>query len=223
MSTVTSATDVFASLNRGTTTETANEAGSADRFLKLLVAQMRNQDPLNPMDNAQVTSQMAQINTVDGINRLNDTVSGLNSQFVQLQALQGASLLGRDVSVSGDRLSIAGEGDEAVGRGGFELAGTAERVRLEVLDGAGNVVGSRDLGAHAAGAHRFEWPVTGVTDTEGLRFRITATNGSTTVTTRPLNDDRVLSVSTSGSGLQLGLANGGTVDYGAVRAVRMPG
>jgi flagellar basal-body rod modification protein FlgD len=223
MSTVTSATDVFASLNRGTTPETANEAGSADRFLKLLVAQMRNQDPLNPMDNAQVTSQMAQINTVDGINRLNDTVSGLNSQFVQLQALQGASLLGRDVSVSGDRLSIAGEGDESVGRGGFELAGTAERVRLEVLDGAGNVVGSRDLGAHAAGAHRFEWPVTGVTDTEGLRFRITATNGSTAVTARPLNDDRVLSVSTSGSRLQLGLANGGTVDYGAVRAVRMPG
>ena len=46
-------------------------AGSEDRFLKLLVAQMQNQDPLNPMDNAQVTSQMAQINTVSGIEKLN--------------------------------------------------------------------------------------------------------------------------------------------------------
>ncbi|MEO7151273.1 MAG: flagellar hook capping FlgD N-terminal domain-containing protein, partial [Burkholderiaceae bacterium] len=58
--------------------KTSNEAGSADRFLKLLVAQMQNQDPLNPMDNAQVTSQMAQINTVNGIEKLNTTVQGLS-------------------------------------------------------------------------------------------------------------------------------------------------
>ena len=47
-----------------------------DRFLKLLVAQMQNQDPLNPMDNAQVTSQMAQINTVSGIEKLNTHGAG---------------------------------------------------------------------------------------------------------------------------------------------------
>ena len=81
------------------TVTTKNDAGSEDRFLKLLVAQMQNQDPLNPMDNAQVTSQMAQINTVSGIEKLNTTVPGLNSQFVQLQALQGATLVGRDVTV----------------------------------------------------------------------------------------------------------------------------
>ena len=50
---------------------TANDAASADRFLKLLVAQMQNQDPMNPMDNAEITSQMAQISTVDGIAQLN--------------------------------------------------------------------------------------------------------------------------------------------------------
>src|SRR5512147_131653 len=81
-------------------------AGGADRFLKLLVAQMQNQDPLNPMDNAQVTSQMAQINTVTGIEKLNTTVQGLNSQFVQMQALQGASLVGRDVIVPGNLVDI---------------------------------------------------------------------------------------------------------------------
>ena len=79
---------------------------TSDRFLKLLVAQMQNQDPLNPMDNAQVTSQMAQINTVTGIEKLNTTVQGLNGQFVQLQALQGASLVGRDVIVAGNRCSV---------------------------------------------------------------------------------------------------------------------
>ena len=92
----------------GGSATTKNEAGSQDRFLKLLVAQMQNQDPMNPLDNAQVTSQMAQINTVSGIDKLNTTVAGLNGQLVQLQALQGATLVGRDVTVAGNRLSVQG-------------------------------------------------------------------------------------------------------------------
>ena len=79
---------------------------TSDRFLKLLVAQMKNQDPLNPMDNAQVTSQMAQINTVTGIDKLNTTVAGLSAQFMQMQAMQGASLVGHDVIVAGNKLDI---------------------------------------------------------------------------------------------------------------------
>ena len=100
-----------------TTTITKNDAGSEDRFLKLLVAQMQNQDPMNPLDNAQVTSQMAQINTVTGNDKLNTTVAGLNGQLVQLQALQGATLVGRAVTVAGDRLAVV----DGQGVGGFEL------------------------------------------------------------------------------------------------------
>ena len=95
---------------------------TSDRFLKLLVAQMQNQDPLNPMDNAQVTSQMAQINTVNGIEKLNTAVSGLANQFVQMQALQGAALVGRDVIVEGNRMDI----EEGAGQGGFELASAGD-------------------------------------------------------------------------------------------------
>src|SRR6186713_3264793 len=102
---------------------------TSDRFLKLLVAQMKNQDPLNPMDNAQVTSQMAQINTVTGIDKLNTTVQGLSTQFMQLQAVQGASLVGRDVVVPGNTLQI----DDGTGEGGFELAGPADQVKVEIL------------------------------------------------------------------------------------------
>ncbi len=67
---------------------------------------MQNQDPLNPLDNAQVTSQLAQINTVNGIEKLNTTVQGLSGQFMQMQALQGASLVGRDVVVAGNQLAF---------------------------------------------------------------------------------------------------------------------
>ena len=110
----------------------ADTTVTADRFLKLLVAQMKNQDPLSPMDNAQVTSQMAQINTVSGIEKLNNTVAGLATQFTQLQAIQGASLVGHDVVVPGNGLQIT----NAVGEGGFELTAPADQVKVEILSPA---------------------------------------------------------------------------------------
>ena len=125
MSTISALADSMnASAGNGSTTK--NQAGAEDRFLKLLIAQMQNQDPMNPLDNAQVTSQMAQINTVSGIEKLNTTVEGLNNQFVQMQALQGAALVGRSITLAGNRIDIGG----GVGVGGFELAGTADSVKV---------------------------------------------------------------------------------------------
>ncbi len=121
--------------------KTKNEAGAEDRFLKLLVAQMQNQDPLNPMDNAQVTSQMAQIQSVNGIEKLNRTVESLGTQFAQMNALQGASLVGRDVIVPGSRLA---PNDEGLVQGGFELNGPADSVTVEVLNAGGRVIDTID-------------------------------------------------------------------------------
>ena len=64
-----------------TSNSTTDPAAAQDRFLKLLVAQLNNQDPMNPMDNAQMTSQMAQINTVTGIQQLNKTMESMAGQF----------------------------------------------------------------------------------------------------------------------------------------------
>ena len=193
---------------------TANDAASADRFLKLLVAQMQNQDPLNPMDNAQVTTQMAQINTVAGIDKLNGTVQSLNGQFVQMQALQGAGLVGRDVTVVGDRFALTAAGAEAA----FELAGPADAVAVEVLNGAGHVVDRIDLGALGGGRHGFDWDAAGVADPASHRFRVVARSGAAEVTATPLMLDRVLAVANGGSGLTLDLERSGSVDYAAVRA-----
>src|SRR3954453_19541664 len=153
--------DPFAALNSAgsSATQTKNDAGSSDRFLKLLVAQMQNQDPLNPMDNAQVTSQMAQINTVSGIDKLNTTVQGLQSQFVQMQALQGATLVGHDVVVAGNKLDFSdgAGGVAASGIGGFELTSPADAVKGEITTAAGRVVDTVQRGAATAGRHSFEW------------------------------------------------------------------
>ena len=194
--------------------QAGNNAGAADRFLKLLVAQMQNQDPLNPMDNAQVTSQMAQIQTVTGIEKLNTTVAGLNSQFVQMQALQGASLVGRDVIVPGNLVDI----DEGVGQGGFELTSAADAVKVEILSASGQVVETMQLGAQSAGMHSFDWKAGTATNDSGLRFRVTSTLGGTTTTATPLMRDTVDAVSTSGTGFSLELSRAGSVGYADVKA-----
>lgn len=194
--------------------QSGNNAGAADRFLKLLVAQMQNQDPLNPMDNAQVTSQMAQINTVTGIEKLNTTVQGLNSQFVQMQALQGASLVGRDVIVPGNLVDIA----DGVGQGGFELTSAADAVKVEILSASGQVVETMQLGAQSAGMHSFDWAAGTATNDSGLRFRVTSTLGGVNTTATPLMRDTVDAVSTSGTGFSLELARAGSVGYADVKA-----
>ncbi len=214
---ISSFTGIAANTSATAASATQNEAESSDRFLKLLVAQMQNQDPLNPLDNAQVTSQMAQINTVTGIDKLNKTVQGLNTQFVQMQALQGAALVGRDVTVAGDRLAIDADADVAVGEGAFELGQPADRVRLEILGPAGHVLDSVDLGAFSAGRHSFEWPAGAHGDGEGLRFRLTPMRGAAAVPVQTLMLDRVQAVSTAGDTLTLELARTGNVPYSAIK------
>jgi len=194
----------------------SDAASTSDRFLRLLVAQMQNQDPLSPMDNAQVTSQMAQINTVSGIEKLNTTVQGLSSQFMQLQAVQGVSLVGHDVVVAGNRLAI--DDTAAIGVGGFELAGPADAVKVEILSPSGAVLQTINLGAESAGVHSFHWPAGTATDSSGLTFRASATRGGVATPVTALMRDRVDAVSTSGNSFNLELRNSGTVPYGSVKA-----
>ena len=212
--TVGSATDLYATLGGRSGGSTTNEAGSADRFLKLLVTQMQNQDPLNPMDNAQITSQMAQINTVSGIEKLNGTVEGLNLQFAQLQAMAGASLVGRDITVEGNRLAVQG----GAAAGGFVLDGTASRVVVEVLNGSGRVVDTLDLGTLEAGTHGFNWAAGSQPDGD-YRFRVSATQGTVAVSSTPLMRDHVEAVRTSGGTLMLETTSSGLVPWRDVQAL----
>lgn len=196
-------------------TAAANDPGSQDRFLKLLVTQLQNQDPLSPMDNAQLTSQIAQINTVTGIATLNTSVQGLSSQFLQMQTLQGASLVGKNVIVPGNKVDIA----NGVGQGGFELSTPADAVKVEVLSPAGQVIDTLNMGAQSSGVHGFDWAAGSYDNTGNLSFRVTATSGATPLSAIALMRDTVNAVSASGSALQLQLARSGTVDYSTVKAI----
>jgi flagellar basal-body rod modification protein FlgD len=190
---------------------------TSDRFLKLLVAPMKNQDPLNPLDNAQVTSQMAQINTVTGIDKLNSTVAGLSAQFMQMQAMQGASLVGHDVIVAGNKLDV--DAPSAVGQGGFEIQTPADAVKVEILAPSGAVLQTLNLGAQGAGMHSFDWPAGTATDSSGLTFRVTATAGGVAIASTALMRDRVDAVTTNGNSFNLELEKSGSTPYASVKAL----
>ena len=186
-----------------------------DRFMKLLITQLTHQDPLNPMDNAQMTSQLAQISTVSGLEQVNSAVKSLGTQFVQMQALQGAALIGRDVVLPGNALAIA----DGVARGGFDIGASADRVRVEVLNSSGQIVKSIDLGAQGAGSNAFQFPASGLEVSAGYRFQVSAQSGNTALTAQPLMRDRVNAISTAGGGLTLELQRSGAVAYSEVRSV----
>jgi flagellar basal-body rod modification protein FlgD len=198
----------------GTAGNTSNDPQAMqDRFLKLLVAQINNQDPLNPMDNAQMTTQMAQINTVSGIQELNATLKGMADQMASSQAMQGTTLIGKDALVEGDALAF----DGGTGKGAFTLDGAATSVKVDIIGKNGETLQTLDLGAREAGQHGFEWPAGAIDPNQVAKFSVRASNASTPVTDTELQRVRIASVGLSNGAMSIQLANGRTLGYDQVR------
>ena len=222
MSTVLPSTSAASVLPRadvpGTLADATPEA-SQDRFLKLLVTQMRNQDPLNPMDNAQVTTQIAQISTVTGIDKVNSSISGLADAMSAASSLQNASLIGRSVVVPGERVRLA----DGPARVGVDLSSAADRASLVISDAAGVPVRTLDAGKLPAGISTFEWD--GRNDAGArlpageYRLRVEATRGSERVTGSSLVVANVDSVSIAAGRSRLNLGAQGSVDVAQIRRI----
>ena len=164
-----------------------------DNFMTLMIAQLQNQDPLSPMENNELTSQLAQINTVSGIEQLNDTMKGITSQISAGQTLQATSLIGQGVLVPGDRvlLETDAEGGVHTTPFGFDLSAPADQVRVTVVGGDGQVINQYNLGALGAGVDSFNWNgknAQGETVVSGsYRVRVEASNDGKNVPVESLN------------------------------------
>jgi flagellar basal-body rod modification protein FlgD len=208
-----------AAMNPKTSSATDSTADIQDRFMKLLVTQMKNQDPLNPMDNAQVTSQMAQLSTVSGIDKLNTAMSALQSSYQSGQTLQATSMIGHGVLAPGNDLTLAS------GRAvfGVELPSAADSVTVTIRNAAGKAVQTIALGAQAAGSLPLTWD--GASDGGGTAadgqysFSVSATSAGNTITPTALSYSTVGSVSTGASGVKLNLANGASAAMSDVRQI----
>jgi flagellar basal-body rod modification protein FlgD len=197
----------------------ASTTSTSDQFLKMLVAQLKNQDPLNPMDNAQVTSQMAQLSTVDGINKLNTTLSTLSMGFNATQSLQAASLVGSQVLVDGSSLQLTG----GQASGGYSLDGAADGVTVTVKSASGEVVYTGQLGAQPAGMSLFNWDGTATNGAKAVdgtyNIAVTATLGGASVAASPLTLGRVDGVTPTATGTTLTLGGIGQVPLASVKQI----
>jgi flagellar basal-body rod modification protein FlgD len=190
-------------------------------FLQLLVAQLQNQDPTNPMDSSQMTSQLAQINTVSGISQLNTSLSSLSTQLSAGQNAQAALLIGSTVLAPGSSVAVSSGSAPEIG---VQLASAASDVKLTVTNSSGQVVNTVDLGPESAGTVPISWTPkdsSGNTLADGnYTISASATVNGQPATATTLVASQVQSViQQSGGGAGLTLANGSTVALTSVAGI----
>ena len=208
-------------LSSSNTSGTGNNAQDLqNQFLTMLVTQLKNQDPTNPMDNSQLTTQLAQINTLSGIEKLNTTLGSISGQITTSQSLQSSTLIGHGVMVNGGQI-LVGKGTTTPF--GVELASASTGASATIKDAGGNVIDTVDLGALSAGVHTFSWDgklTDGSVAPDGkYSVAIAASNGNTQLVAQPLNYAYVNGVSTANNTTKLDLGTMGSATLDDVRQI----
>lgn len=205
-------------------------ATTQSQFLTLLVTQLQNQDPLNPMDNAEVTSQIAQLSTVNGINQLNNTLRALSGQVDMSQSMQAANLIGKEVLVPGEKISLGstdvdGVKTPAATPFGVDLISDAAKMVVTIQDASGKAVRQIELeGPHTAGVFSMQWDGN---DDAGLpvgdgaySVKVAAMDiEGNLVASEALRSGKVSSVAYASTGLQLELGLAGNYSLFDIRKI----
>ncbi|OZI74669.1 flagellar hook capping FlgD N-terminal domain-containing protein [Bordetella genomosp. 12] len=200
-----------------------------DQFLTLLVTQLKNQDPLNPMDNAELTSQLAQISTVEGITNLNNTLLSISGQIDVSQSMDAVALIGKAVLVPGNKTSLGTNADDPTQRTatpvGYDVPADAAKLTIKIMDASGNVVRTVEQTNVATGVYTYDWDGnndSGAAVKDGAyTFQVTAYDADNkSIAAEALTYGVVKSVDYSSDGLRLDLGlNGGKVSMLDIRKV----
>ncbi|WP_295993730.1 flagellar hook assembly protein FlgD [Rugamonas sp.] len=184
-------------------------AATQNNFLKLLVTQLQNQDPLNPADNSQITSQLAQLSTVTGVNQLNSTLTALQTSYQSSEALQATSLISHGVLAAGTTLQLVSGKDPADSTGatkisqsvfGVNFGSAADKAEVQIKDSTGKVVKTIEMSNAPAGPMPLTW--------DGK-----ADDGTT------VEPDGTYSISVTASAGGAALKDASTLTYGIVASV----
>jgi len=222
--TTTPMTDLMSTMNaKAPTTPTDSVDADTNKFMTLLVTQLKNQDPMNPLDNAQLTSQLAQLSTVTGVNKLNTTLESLKTSYQSSEAMSATNMIGHGVFVD-DKFVNLSKGQSILG---VNLGTAADNVTVTVTDPAtGKDLKTIELGAQSAGILPITWdgiPDGGTTALADGKytFRVNATlAGSPLTDATTLAFDSVSSVSTSATdGVKLNLPTKGQVTLADIKQV----
>jgi flagellar basal-body rod modification protein FlgD len=126
-----------------------------DQFLTLLLAQLKNQDPLSPMENTEFTAQMAQFSSLEQLFNVNDNLVGLQTLAASQNGTQALNLIGKEIEASGDSIHVAQDG--IASPISFDMPGDANHVTISIFDQNDNLVNVIEAGSLNAGSQNIEW------------------------------------------------------------------
>lgn len=212
------------SIGSNTATDTTNQSSTATTakqsslrqqdFLQLMVAQVKNQDPLQPQANGDFLSQLAQFSTNDGINNMQASMEKLVNSLQSNQALQASSLVGRKVLVNSDTMSLGTEGGSAAS---VNVVPGLSNLTASIYSSAGQLVKTIPLGQQETGNFQFSWDGT---DNQNQRAAVgdykikvngTYNNAQVSVATMTSANVDSVSLGQSGDALKLNVAGVGAV------------
>lgn len=206
----------------GTGSRKAKKELGQEDFLALMIQQLKNQDPLKPMENGEFIGQMAQFSTVSGIADMSKSIGGLTDAFNSGQALQAASMVGRTVLTEANAAKFSGSTPV---KGAVELPSSSANAVVRVYSQAGALVRELPLGGQQAGLTNFTWDGTlanGQPAPAGTyRFTAGVANAGkeTALTTYLASKVESVTLAGDGSGSQIRTDSGATVRLSQVKAV----
>lgn len=154
--------NVFDKINRQNQAKSNVSGGSqsqedSDMFMRLMIAQLQNQDPTSPADTSDFMQQIATMSQVESINNLAHTVESTSRSMLSSQAaLQASAMVGQSVYIPGDTVEV-GTVASPYAHGSFNLGTSASDVRIKVYNSSGSLVDTMQLGAVSSGEHEFAW------------------------------------------------------------------
>lgn len=149
-------TDISAATDSATGAAAMKKATgmNKDDFLKMFVAQLQNQDPLNPQDGTEFLAQLSQLTQVEQAYNTNTNLQSLLAAQANMMVVSAVSFIGKEVTIEGSRISLAA-GDQPVLN--YTLPQPVDEVALQIRDAAGNVVRTLSGGASASGQFAMVW------------------------------------------------------------------
>ena len=193
-----------------------------EAFLELMIAQFRNQDPMQPMTNGEFLGQLAQFGTVSGIQELQSAFSGLSESIYSDQALQAANLVGHKVLA---RSEFGALGEDSPLEGAVDLEGSVGAFDIEITDPAGQLVHTISLGPQQAGLVEFSWDgrtLEGETAAPGVYHvaaRVTRGNQFESLSTLIATEIESVTLGRNSRGLTLNTAGHGALPFNQIERI----
>ncbi len=174
---------LFNNYSQQTATSANKSILGKDDFMNLMIAQLKNQDPLSPMDNTEFSAQLAQFSSLEQLSNLNELMTqSIDANYLLTQSINNtltSTLIGKDVKLAGGSISNAGQDDISLG---YNITGSASSVKVNIYDSSGVLVRTIEDVPSKSGDNKLSWDFTdndGNRVTEGTyTFKVEAKNGA---------------------------------------------